>query len=303
MAQYDSVYPGLAQALARKMELLVGEGQYDSAATLLVAGNKLHANEVATRGFYANVLASIARTRGRLDEAARWETEALGFHERRGVKEARVNAAIAEAMTRVTLLGDRSGAASVLDRALAATPLEKLPVPTRPYRELSWVYGLAGRATNVRDLQASFEKARSQLVTLDDEVDRRLMRGLHALAERRNDEAARQFQAADEGPCVACAPVLLAHAYDLAEKPDSALVAYEKYFAVLDPFRLQGDQFYLAPSHKRAGELYEAKGDVANAVKHYREFIELWKNADPELQPKVAEVRRKVARLADVERR
>jgi tetratricopeptide (TPR) repeat protein len=303
MAHYDSVYPGLAQALARKMELLVGEARYDSAAALLIAGNKLHANETATRGFYANVLASIARTRGRLDEAARWEAEALGFHERRGVKEAKLNAAFAEAMTRATVLDDRSGAAAVLDRALAATPLEKLPAPTRPYRELSWAYGVVGRAANVRELQASFEKDRSQLVTIDDEVDRRLMRGLQALAERRHDEAARQFQAADEGGCLTCAPVLLAHAYDLAGKPDSALVAYEKYFALLDPFRMQGDQFYLAPSHKRAGELYEAKGDLPNAVKHYRAFIDLWKNADPELQPKVAEVRRRLARLADVERR
>ncbi len=303
MAHYDSVYPGLAQALARKMELLVGEARYDSAVALLVAGNKLHANEVATRGFYANALAAIARTRGRLDEAARWDAEALGFHVRRGVAEAKVNVALAEAMTRAAVLDDRAGAAAVLDRALVETPLEKLPVATRPYRELAWAYGIAGRAANVRELQASFERARSQLVTVDDDVDRRIFRGMQALAERRYDEAVRQFQTADEGACLTCAPLLLAQAYDLAGKPDSALATYEKYFAVLDPFRLQGDQFTLAPAHKRAGELYEAKGDVTNAVKHYRVFLELWKTADAELQPRVAEVRRRVSRLADAERR
>ena len=95
----------------------------------------------------------------------------------------------------------------------------------------------------------------------------------------------------------------LAEGYDLAGKPDSALASYEKYFEANDTFRLWGDQYDLAPAHKRAGELYEAKEDVASAVKHYREFIELWKNADAELQPKVAEVRRKIARLSDVERR
>jgi hypothetical protein len=30
-------------------------------------------------------------------------------------------------------------------------------------------------------------------------------------------------------------------------------------------------------------------------------FAELWKNADPELQPKVAEVRAKIARLSKLE--
>ena len=81
-------------------------------------------------------------------------------------------------------------------------------------------------------------------------------------------------------------------------RPDSALVTYEKYFDVLDPFRPQVDQFALAPAHKRAGELYEAKGDVANAVKHYREFVELWKNADQELQPRVSAARAKLRRMS-----
>jgi hypothetical protein len=52
----------------------------------------------------------------------------------------------------------------------------------------------------------------------------------------------------------------------------------------------------LAPIQKRLGELYEAKGDTARAVPHYVAFLNLWKNADPELQPAVAEVRRRLGR-------
>ena len=51
---------------------------------------------------------------------------------------------------------------------------------------------------------------------------------------------------------------------------------------------------------QRLGELYEAQGDKQKAASYYTKFVELWKNADPELQPKVAEVRRALARL-DVE--
>jgi hypothetical protein len=31
--------------------------------------------------------------------------------------------------------------------------------------------------------------------------------------------------------------------------------------------------------------------------------VELWKNADPEFQPKVAEVKQRIVRLTDAERR
>jgi hypothetical protein len=41
--------------------------------------------------------------------------------------------------------------------------------------------------------------------------------------------------------------------------------------------------------HKRLGELYEAKGQRDKALQHYRSFLALWKDADPELQPKVTD--------------
>jgi hypothetical protein len=62
--------------------------------------------------------------------------------------------------------------------------------------------------------------------------------------------------------------------------------------------RLLGDGPTLAPSLKRLGELYEAKGDRKKAAEYYGRFVELWKDADPELQPGVKEVRGRLARLA-----
>ena len=62
------------------------------------------------------------------------------------------------------------------------------------------------------------------------------------------------------------------------------------------------DAANLAGSYKRLGELYEAKGDVKRAVELYDKFVALWKNADPELQPVVSDVRRRITRLTPVER-
>ena len=50
-------------------------------------------------------------------------------------------------------------------------------------------------------------------------------------------------------------------------------------------------------SNQRLGELYEAKGDTAKAIANYEKFIDLWKNAEPALQPKVREVRARLERL------
>lgn len=53
----------------------------------------------------------------------------------------------------------------------------------------------------------------------------------------------------------------------------------------------------------RLGELYEAKGDRDKAASYYSRFIALWQDADPELQPKVAEAKARLARLTADERR
>jgi len=58
------------------------------------------------------------------------------------------------------------------------------------------------------------------------------------------------------------------------------------------------DAINLLPALKRAGELYEAKGDRAKASQAYRRFVDLWKDADPALQPGVREIRARLGRLA-----
>jgi len=59
----------------------------------------------------------------------------------------------------------------------------------------------------------------------------------------------------------------------------------------------------LAGVYKRLGELYDGKGDRGRAAANYAKFVELWKDADPALQPKVAGARRRLAELSDSERR
>jgi hypothetical protein len=47
----------------------------------------------------------------------------------------------------------------------------------------------------------------------------------------------------------------------------------------------------------RLGELLAQRGDPARAADYYSQFAELWRGADPDLQPRVAEARRCLAAL------
>jgi tetratricopeptide (TPR) repeat protein len=122
-----------------------------------------------------------------------------------------------------------------------------------------------------------------------------------ALAERRYPDAVNEYRAADLAGCPVCALPLMGQAYDLAGNADSAIAVFSRAVNTPAVFNNITDGLYLAGMYKRLGELYEAKSDRQNALSNYTKFVELWKNADPELQPKVAEVRAKIARLSRVE--
>ncbi len=53
----------------------------------------------------------------------------------------------------------------------------------------------------------------------------------------------------------------------------------------------------LASSHYHRGQIYEELGDTDKALWHYGAFVELWREADPEYQPVVEDVRERMARL------
>jgi hypothetical protein len=72
------------------------------------------------------------------------------------------------------------------------------------------------------------------------------------------------------------------------------LAVYERYVTTPALFRIFGDGVWLPGIHYRLAELYEARGDRQRAAEHYGRFVTLWKDADPSLQPRVAEARRRL---------
>jgi len=55
--------------------------------------------------------------------------------------------------------------------------------------------------------------------------------------------------------------------------------------------------YYIAPAHLRQAQIHERLGHRDQAIYHYREFVDLWKDCDAELRPQVDEARARVVAL------
>lgn len=77
-----------------------------------------------------------------------------------------------------------------------------------------------------------------------------------------------------------------------AGSTDEALRWFEPYWGLVP------EAVFVAPSHFRRAQLREATGDPAGALQDYRSFLELWQDADAELQEWVGLARARVEALA-----
>lgn len=57
------------------------------------------------------------------------------------------------------------------------------------------------------------------------------------------------------------------------------------------------DLMFLAPAQLRRAEIHDRRGERPQAAEHYRRFLELWQDADPELQPLVTQARQRLEGL------
>jgi tetratricopeptide (TPR) repeat protein len=194
---------------------------------------------------------------------------------------------------------NRTRALQTVREALARHPLDKMPAPNRPYDRLAVIYARAGDRETARRLLREYEAAVPEGLRRGNPF-RWFAYGELALADGRLDVAVSAFRSiVDElAVCAKCGQYELGRVFDRMGQPDSARAAYERAVNEGALFRVMEDAFSLAPSYKRLGELYEAKGDRKRAADYYGKFVDLWKDADRELQPAVTEIRQRLARLA-----
>jgi tRNA A-37 threonylcarbamoyl transferase component Bud32/tetratricopeptide (TPR) repeat protein len=312
LAQSESAYRELARRfpttpIAQSFPALFmyQRGQIDSAEAFWRA-RQGDQNPIVKLGAIGN-LTTFAVLRGRLKEAGELAKQARMLNAARGVPPNPLADSLEVAAGTIWFFERYDQGVRKLDGALAATPLRSLPLEQRPYFSIATYYAWAGRPDKARAILAQYDAdVRDSSLRLQQAPGRHNVLGEIALAEHRPLDAVREFWKADslpDGPssdCDFCVGIDIGRAYDLANLPDSAIAHWERYLAGVYPGRQGFDAFSLAAVRKRLGELYEAKGDTQRAATNYLAFIELWKNADPELQPKVQDARKRLARLKEL---
>ena len=281
--------------------ILWANGQLDSAAKI-AAQLPAEAHSPSARAEVTLVQSNIQLARGKLMDGDRLAAAVSVFDHEAGRDGNALAGALRTVVRTAWYKGDRVRAAHQLDELMKSNALASISAVDRPFRELVDAEVAVGRLDAAKATLADFGKAFRSVGAVPDTNDRTHMEGTIALAEKKYDLAASKFREKTiDNFCFNCDVPQLAQAFDLAGKPDSAIAVYERFVQDRHIERLHVDDQFLGPSLKRLGELYEAKGDPSNAAKQYTRFVELWKNADPELQPAVRDVRARLAKLKSAE--
>jgi tetratricopeptide (TPR) repeat protein len=298
--RYAKASPQSPSLKGFRAALAMVEGKYASADTILRQIRKEQRN---SRYFFSTAtgfLAGLEERQGRLGAARRYILEDIqGAEAAQDYREAVEETALLAA--KELLYGAKPATAlAAIDSILQRHPLASMDPMDRPYGALALAYANGGRVAEARKL----------LTEMDARVPagvRRLDRpgpvvyGVVAEAEGKDREALAAYMRWNQvnGACVVCGLYESALVYDRLGKPDSALALLEQIATTRTVQKtLFVDSYALAPSLKRLGELYETKGDKKKAAEYYTRFVDLWKNADPELQPAVRDVRTRLARLS-----
>lgn len=285
--------------LDQRARLALAQGDYAAGTRMLL---QLRDAQRASLGWQVrtnNFLALVSRATGRLGDSERYFREYMAASDGRGDPGGYLSGAAQLALLQLDFRGRPDSGAAVLSAALAKHPLDSIAALDRPYWLLVLTYAKLGRPEVARRLVREAEAAVPEPIRRG-EARRWFAAGALAEAEGHPAEAVSAYRKwyEDAGECTACGLFDLARLADRAGQADSAIALYERAFVAPGMSRIMLDAFQLAPALKRSGELYEAKGDRAKAADRYRRFVELWKDADPELQPGVREVRARLARLA-----
>ncbi len=274
------------------------EGDYRTAeqhARILRDGR---GEDLYTRAVTSRYLASLSAVRGHLADAEQQSRETMDAYAAQGLLAERMTVVLDVADRDVFTRGDPSRALQAVQTALDETPLSALDPLDRPYLELAALYAQAGQPDGARAMLSEFDSVVEPKLRGPVRAEYARARGELALAEGRYEDAVAEFRGSDVGECLTCALPGLIRAYEAAGESDSVVAVLERYLATPYMFRVVfTDHAYLGPALERLGQLYYERGEWENAVEPYARFVELWQDADPELQPRVEAAKRRLQQL------
>ncbi len=204
--------------------------------------------------------------------------------------------ATSHAWESLQFMGDTAGARRQMAEVLRRFPLDRIPPVDRPYVNLGAFYARLGDVEAVQRYQREYEAAVP--VAERGPAIRYVWGAAVAWARRDYAAASAQFELGrGAAACATCFRYDAAEMWSAAGNDDSTLAALEPVVNGINSRDRTGDAINYAPALYRLGEIYEANGNKAKAREYYDHFVEQWRDADPQFQPKVAEAKRRIAAL------
>ncbi|MDX1393445.1 MAG: tetratricopeptide repeat protein [Gemmatimonadota bacterium] len=283
----ERLFPGDPWVTEMRAGLQAGRGDDAAAVETTEALRDELIGNLFWRSRTSRSLAALRAMRGKLAAAEEELRQAINTDRQRGLPGEVLEEVLTTAQFDIWVRRDPARGLARLESALIETPLETIDPLDRPYPFLINVFAVAGRPDRASDLLAELES------TLPDEAKRGMewdvlrARGMIALAEDRYDEALDLLRRSDRGGCPQCAAALIGPILDEAGRTEEAIAAYTTYNEMPASLKYHFDAVFAGHTLERLGELYDETGDFGNAARYYAAFVELWSDADAELQPRV----------------
>ena len=298
LAIADRIAPGNERNLLHHYALATNRQDWAEAETW--ARQMQATTDPAWAGTGTFQLASLAAIRGNLAEAEALWREAIDEQRRAG---ALVTSGPLFQVFDINLdvRADTARAIDTLEEILALDDLESLDPLNRPYLGLAGWYARAGDRAEAHALLGRFEAEVPEAYRTGRSIEEtyQFIDATLALAGGAPAEALRIHRSRDMRSCVLCGFLGPAKAFEAMGQADSAIAYYEGYLNANSAQRAAWDNENLGPTYERLAQLYDESGDLENASLYYARLVELWKDADAELQPRV---RAAQARLEEIVR-
>lgn len=238
-----------------------------------------------------------ASYQGRLRAATSEFDQGMRLAGQLGVLSAGLSAQLVPALYDAVHRADSARAWETVTRALQQHPLDSIPPADRPYDLLTTIAAVANRPADVRRFRQLWEAAQEGVKR--DTAQAAFLEGLESLSMERFDQAAGAFQRAQAAwHCNPCGRYWEAYALDRGGHADSAAAVYQSTLeAPLTAANAGEDSFWQPLALLWLGEYYQSKGNRGKALQYLQQFTGQWKDADPDLQPKVQEAKRRIAEL------
>lgn len=275
------------------------EGEVDAAAAVLeplLADPALAPRE---RAWTHDRMARLALWQGRLDDA-RVHLEAA---ERVAVHAGAPLNAFAWRLRRAhveTAVGDPDRGVRLLLRGIEEDGLQdQVPPADRHHAFQAAILGMAGRVDEMEAVLRRFDAEVPPDLRTVHQHSHESMRALALLHRGDPEEAVGTLRLVRTShPCRYCFALPMGWVQQARGRLEEAAQEWEAAMAGKDVFEELGIQ--LANRlwiMQRLPSVYETLGDSARAVRHYRQLVELWEDADPELRPQVEHARYRIAAL------